>query len=170
MYPFQNVTFQSEIKTMQSHGHSPMAYPAVVEEMTPVVLPPAASTPVMDEGDAIILEEDELEEDFIYTPNEDLAGKISASSTNGNGTVFITRYPSDPTLDESSSLDERFEEYLTDASELTIDPELTMFRKDSKKETKHPHYCYCRRVRVSSYGGARNRYPCRYIFYSPLII
>ena len=139
---------------MQSHGHSPMATPAVVEEMTPVMLPPAVSTPVMDEGDAIILEEDELEEDFIYTPNEDLAGKISASSSDGNGNVFITRYTSDPTLEETSSLEE----------DLSIDaPELAMFRKDTKGQTKHPHHCYCSRVRVSSYGGARNRYPCNHI-------
>ena len=170
---------------MQSHGHSPIAPPAVPEGMNPVmppalVSPPLVSTPaIMDEGDAIILEEDELEEAFVDSPNEDELKEyrgfhsiVSAQDSEGN--VYVTKYASDPTLEESSSLDEKFHEkfqdYLTDASELTTDPELTMFRKDSKKETKHPHYCYCRRVRVSSYGGARNRYPCRYIFYSPLII
>ena len=152
---------------MQSHGHSPIAPPAVPEGMNPVmppalVSPPLVSTPaIMDEGDAIILEEDELEEAFVDSPNEDeledfrgFHSIVSAQDSEGN--VYVTKYASDPTLEESSSL-ELDEDLLTDASELT------MFRKDTKKDTKHPHYCYCRRVRVSSYGGARNRYPCNYL-------
>ena len=152
---------------MQSHGHSPIASPAVPDGMNPVmppalVSPPLVSTPaIMDEGDAIILEEDELEEAFVDSPNEDeledfrgFHSIVSAQDSEGN--VYVTKYASDPTLEESSSL-ELDEDLLTDASELT------MFRKDTKKDTKHPHYCYCRRVRVSSYGGARNRYPCNYL-------
>ena len=152
---------------MQSHGHSPIAPPAVPEGMNPVmppalVSPPLVSTPaIMDEGDAIILEEDELEEAFVDSPNEDeledfrgFHSIVSAQDSEGN--VYVTKYASDPTLEESSSL-ELDDDLLTDASELT------MFRKDTKKDTKHPHYCYCRRVRVSSYGGARNRYPCNYL-------